>query len=464
MDTLLHEHFMHDKSLYHSIATMVDTLSYHQQAIVGITNGRAPLSEKFKQLCQEANTARGGNLYYPYLGSGLGKGPYVELADGSIKLDLICGIGPHFWGHSNKDIIRESLRASLSDILMQGHLQQNTDAIDLMNVIINLASSGGAKLEHCFLSSIGAMANENALKILFQHKQPADRILCFEQCFSGRTLATAEMTDKAAFRQGLPDTLKVDYIPFYDSTSPKEGTERTIDALESHLQRNPDKYAGMCLELIQGEGGFKVGSKKFFEEIFAVLKRHDIPVWIDEIQTFGRTSKPFAFQHFELDKYVDIITMGKMSQVCATIFSNKLKPNPGLLSQTFTASTTAINVANFLLCDKSFTSLFGKKGKNQQLHNCFVKKLKRLNKKYPEHFQGPYGMGGMIAFTVFNGDMQRTKVFLNDLFDAGVITFIAGSNPARVRFLPPIPILEESHIDEAFDVIESTFKKNLIDE
>ena len=47
------------------------------------------------------------------------------------------------------------------------------------------------------------MANENALKLVFANKAPADRLLAFEHGFAGRTLALASVTDNPT----LIDTL-----------------------------------------------------------------------------------------------------------------------------------------------------------------------------------------------------------------------------------------------------------------
>jgi acetylornithine aminotransferase len=83
--------------------------------------------------------------------------------------------------------------------------------------LTDLACETGAKLEHCFLSTSGAMANENSLKNRFSKEAAAaDRVIAFEHCFAGRTLAAgaAFTADKAAYRQGLPNILNVDYIPF----------------------------------------------------------------------------------------------------------------------------------------------------------------------------------------------------------------------------------------------------------
>ena len=65
------------------------------------------------------------------------------------------------------------------------------------------------------------MANENALKAAFQKRFPANRVLAFEHGFAGRTLALSQVTDKPAYRKGLPETLAVDHIPFFDPARPQ---------------------------------------------------------------------------------------------------------------------------------------------------------------------------------------------------------------------------------------------------
>src|SRR5262245_16861407 len=60
---------------------------------------------------------------YPYVGSGLGNGPFVQLADGSVKWDMINGIGVYPFGHSDPDLLATAIRAAMSDTVMQGNLQ-----------------------------------------------------------------------------------------------------------------------------------------------------------------------------------------------------------------------------------------------------------------------------------------------------------------------------------------------------
>ena len=79
----------------------------------------------------------------------------------------------------------------------------------------------------------------------------------------------------------------------------------------------------------------------FFGVLINCLKDADIPVYIDETQTFGRTTVLFSFQLFDLQDDVDIVSIGKMSQVCATLYRKHLKPKPGLILLTCLAVITS---------------------------------------------------------------------------------------------------------------------------
>jgi len=426
----------------------------------GIQSAKGPeenLKLEYQDLVDRCGKARGANIYYPYLGSGIGNGALVELADGSVKYDFITGIGVHYFGHSDERIVESGIEAALCDTVMQGHLQQNVDQMQLMETFLDLARKNGSSLAHCFLTSTGATANENALKMIFQKNYPANRMLAFKKCFAGRTMALAQMTDKALYRDGLPVAMEVDYLPFYDATDHEGSIKTAVDTLKAHIERFPKSYAGMCLELVQGEGGYFPGSREFFVEIFKVLKENNIAVWIDEVQSFGRTTEPFAFQHFKLDEYVDLVTVGKMSQVCATFFTENYKPRPGLISQTFTSSTSAIHASQVTL-DAMKDGLFGEDGRVMKLHKKFVSEIEALGAKYPGQFTGPFGLGGMVAFTVFEGDLSKTKEFTNKLFENGVISFIAGKNPTRVRFLMPVMAIDENDIVEVAKIIDKTIQ------
>ena len=50
---------------------------------------------KTETLIKTFGKIRGGNLFFPYISSGFGNGSLVQLHDGSIKYDMINGIGVH---------------------------------------------------------------------------------------------------------------------------------------------------------------------------------------------------------------------------------------------------------------------------------------------------------------------------------------------------------------------------------
>lgn len=235
---------------------ILEALAEHQQKITSVRPPQASLAESFQELLGNFGSIRGGNLYFPYLSSGVGNGPFVELKDGSVKLDFITGIGVHGFGHSHPMLVEAGIDAAMTDTVMQGNLQQGCESYDTVKLLTDTANQTGAKLEHCFLSTSGAMANENSLKMAFQKNQPANRVICFEHCFAGRTLCLSQLTDKPKNRVGLPDTIAVDYIPFFDEKDPSGSTARSVACLEELIARFPGKHAIFWAELIQGEGGY----------------------------------------------------------------------------------------------------------------------------------------------------------------------------------------------------------------
>jgi 4-aminobutyrate aminotransferase-like enzyme len=441
-----------DPAIQAAINTILERLSEHQSDL----KAGAPvpeLAESYQARLDQFAQDRGGATFFPYLGSGFGRGALVELGDGRVVYDLITGIGAFPAGHGDPRIGRAQLNAALQDLVIQGNLQQNGDSAEFVRLLVDQAGKGNSGLKHCFLANTGVMAGENSLKIAFQKHAPAHRVLAFEGCFAGRTITFSHITDKPAFREGLPENLCVDYLPFFDPADPEGSTARALSQLQSHLKRHPGQYACMMFELVQGEGGFKVGQRAFFEALMHCCKAHEVAVLIDEVQTFARTPELFAFQYFGLEAYVDVVWIGKASQACATLYSEAYKPRPGLLSQTFTASTSAIAAGQVVVSDLLNGNYYGANGRLNQMHRRFVSCIESANTKLGNRLHGSFGVGGMWAFTLDEGAPARTKAFIQHLFEHGVMSFMAGSAPARVRFLPPILAITNEDMDAVFERI-----------
>ena len=441
-----------------------DAVAEHAGELLGVSPADQSLASEYQALLDRLGATRGGPPFWPYLSSGIGHGPYVELADGSVKLDFIGGIGVHGAGHSDPSMIDAAIDGALEDTVMQGNLQQHPTSIQMSERLLALATQTGASLDHCLLSTSGAMANENALKIALHHKSPADRVIAFDNAFAGRSLAMATITDRPKYRMGLPLALKVDYLPFRDPERPDRSQRWAKDELQRLLDRHPDRYAAFWAEPIAGEGGYYPGSHEFFEAICGPLREANVPIIFDEVQSFSRTTRPFAFQHYGLDQYADIVTVGKITQVCATLYGAAFKPQGPILSQTFTGSSSSISAGLAMLDLMEARHCFGSDGENAKRHEYFAGQLDKLASKYPGLISGPYGEGMMIAFTPGDGSYDQANRLMMTMYDIGLLGFICGGGPTRIRFLPPPAITTIPHIDAAVALLDqslASFQKAL---
>ncbi|MFK7738219.1 MAG: aminotransferase class III-fold pyridoxal phosphate-dependent enzyme [Pirellulaceae bacterium] len=434
-----------------------EALAEYAGKLQGCSAAKPELQGDYDSMLARLAAARGGATYFPYLSSGLGNGPWVELADGSVKLDFITGIGVHGLGHSHPKLLTAGVRSALEDTVMQGNLQQHRPSVDMCERLVSMSQVQGASLAHCLLTTSGAMANENALKIAFHNRDGADRVLTLDNCFAGRTIAMAQLTDRPTYRQGLPTALAVDYLPPADPENSLESQERSLAALDKLLKRHPGKYAALWLELVAGEGGYYAGCTEYFEKLIARAKEDNVLIIFDEVQTFGRLSQPFAFQHFKLDAHADIVTIGKISQLCATLYQAELQPKGPLLSQTFTAASSSLEASLVVLDEMEATGCYGVDGQNMVRHEYFSEQLSALEKKHPGKLSGPHGCGMMVALTPGDGSADAAKALVHALYEEGLMSFVAGGNPARVRFLPPPAVTTKEHIDAAIEIMDRVF-------
>lgn len=454
-----------------SIQTIVQELVRAQGSITAARPASLERRESYLAWLKRQGAVKGRPPLFPYVGSGLGNGPLVQLLDGSVKWDMINGIGVHMFGHSDPDMVATALRAALSDTVMQGNLQFNADSVEIGELLIREATVGtpeSGRGWQAFLTNAGAMANESALKVCFQKKPGAARVIAFADCFMGRSTTMAQIGDSAAGRQGMPLNVLVDYMPFYDPEAGERSIAYALWHLKSYLERYPGQHACFVMELIQGEGGFNVAPKEFLEPLMKLAREHGIPIWIDEVQTFGRTTEMYYSKAIGLMEYADVITIGKMSQVCACLFREDHAPKPGLLSGTFVGSTSALQVGRRALERLRDGGFYGPAGRNAKLQEAFRTRASALVKRHPEWFPpvphpllGPRknfeffcGVGGMMRLTPFGGDKARVMNLLNVLFEEGVIAFYCGHGPYHLRFLPPVGVMQPEQFDPVFEILE----------
>jgi 4-aminobutyrate aminotransferase-like enzyme len=433
--------------------------------ITGVAPPRAELKQSYDDLMARFAAVRGRGLWYPYIGSGAGNGALVELLDGSVKYDMICGIGVHFFGHSDADLIREAVEGGIDDTVKHGNLQSNFEACEFGEVLLAQAKKH-SRLKHVFVSTSGAMANENAVKVCYQKHAPANRVIAFKDCFMGRSVTMCQIGDTAEYRQGVPLSTLVDYMPFWDAdAAARMGKARFIDMGVSHLNQYLDRYPGQhacfIFELMQGEGGFNVGDRDYFKALMDVCRARRVAIWDDEIQCFGRGRRMFAYEHFDLGEYVDVFCVGKMSQACATLYTEEYNPKPGLLSGTFTGEGVSFRVGRRIIERLANGNYYGDSGTIAQHEAAFRKHATALIAKHPALFPAVPnqadligGIGGMMRLTPYGGKKDKIMAACKACFDEGVIVFYCGHGPYHLRMLPPLGVMNLEDWPKVFECLE----------
>ena len=413
-----------------------------------ITPPHRLLQKDYLYLIQQIGKFRGRGLFYPYLGAGRGKGVYVELLDGSVKMDLLGGVGVQILGHSHPEIQKAVLKAGFSDVLMQGHLLLNKEYLQLSCRLVELAQKN-SRLKYVWLTTSGSMAGENALKMVRQKNTPRRKILTFDHAFAGRTTLMAEITGNPKVREDLPAYNEVLRIPFYNPQNPKQ----SLEVLKSHLKKEGDNICVFVFEIVLGEGGYKSAPPEFFISLFKECRKYDIALWVDEVQTFLRTGRFFAFEKWGLGSYIDICTVGKGLQLAATFFTEQYKPRPGLVSGTVSSSTPSLS-SGLKILEILYEGYMGEKGAIAETQKLFINLFEELKKKSLIKDYDVFGL--MAAFSLWDCSEQNTQNFLKSLFHNGVIAFSCGRNPYRVRFLIPA-VISSKEIKELKTALLKTF-------
>ncbi|MEM1329982.1 MAG: aminotransferase class III-fold pyridoxal phosphate-dependent enzyme [Planctomycetota bacterium] len=456
-----------DEAVSNAIDTLVTTIAAKNATI---TDARGPIDgkrESYEAFMERAAAVKGRGLLYPYVGSGAGNGPLIELADGSVKWDMISGIGVHFFGHGDPGLMRASIEASTEASLKHGNLQSNAGAYEFGEALLREAKKN-SRLAHAFITTSGAMANESAIKVCYQKHFPASRVLAFKHCFMGRSVTMCQIGDSAAGRLGIPLTTQVDYMPFWNEEAVEKvgGKQAFIDHACWRLQQYIDRYPGMhacfIFELVQGEGGFNVSDRDYLVALMDICKANGIAVWDDEIQSFGRTTRMFAYEYYDLGDYVDVFCVGKMTQACATLYTEEYNPKPGLLSGTFTGAGVEFAAGTQIIDRLADGDYYGDDGRIARHHAEFVKHVRAMADRHPDWFpKTPFvddivgGVGGMMRMTPFGGEKKPMADACHALFDEGVIMFYCGHGPFHLRMLPPLGVMKMEDWPRVFERVEA---------
>jgi len=453
MANLIGHQISESQTLGKMVTDLVGQVEQLQAQITGVRPPHPEHAAQGHKLMADFGAVRGRPLYYNYIGTGAGRGAYVELEDGSVKLDLINGIGIHLMGHGHPRVTAAAVRGALSDIVNQGNLQPNREYGQILQKITALAGKR-SKLKYGWLSTCGTMANETALKICRQKKTPARMVLSFQNAFAGRSTMMAELTDNPAYRQGLPEYHEILRLPFYDKRDP-QSSAKTLNVLKDHVAKHSGNICCFCFEPMLGEGGYQAAPREFFVPLLEFCKNNGIPIWADEVQTFSRTGELFAFETLDLGQYVDVCTIAKTAQVGVTLYTEEFNPKPGLIAGTFSGASAALSAGIEILEMLTTGNYLGPKGRILEIHQKFMAMFHELNTTTCKgKLNDGGGMGLMIAVTPLDGKKEQVETLLKKMFEKGMIAFSCGKDPVRIRFLVPA-VIQDQDIEVAKKILEA---------
>lgn len=218
-------------------------------------------------------------------------------ADGKRFLDMFGGIATLALGHCHPKVV--------AALKQQGeklwHISNGYYIEPQIQLAEKLTALSG--MPRAFFCNSGGEANEAALKLTRRYfdevkKQPERfEIICFDNSFHGRTLATTAATGQKKYQAGYePLPAGFTHVPFGDLAAVEK-------AIGPHT-------AAIWAEPIQGEGGVKVAPKGFLKGLRELCDKHGLLLLLDEVQTgMGRTGKWFAFQHEGIKP--DVVTLAK---------------------------------------------------------------------------------------------------------------------------------------------------------
>lgn len=274
-------------------------------------------------------------------------GPFCTDVDGNVLLDFTSHVAAAPLGYNNP-LITDRLRAfDLPDPTKIAGQDFYTGSpgtpedpelpgpTQLMDRLREITSE--YELDRVFLSNAGAEAVENAMKICYD-ATGGTRGITFEGGFHGRTLGALSLNrSKSVQRKGYPELAGITDVPYCtDRTCTPESCDcgffrgggsalsTKLDPETGHLP--VEDLAYLILEPIQGEGGYRIPSEAFMEEVREVCDEHDVLVIADEIQTgLGRTGKMWGSDHFPIEP--DVITCAKGLRVGATVSRSEVFPD-----------------------------------------------------------------------------------------------------------------------------------------
>jgi acetylornithine/N-succinyldiaminopimelate aminotransferase len=354
-----------------------------------------------------------------------GKGSFLYDTKGKKYLDFVQGIAVNCLGHSNSHLIKSIYKQSKK----LWHISNVFTIPEQERLARRLTQKTFA--DFVAFQNSGAEATEAAIKFARRYfyskgKKKKNRVLCINNSFHGRTLATIFASNSKKAIEGFgPKVDGFDHFNFGDHKS----LEKSIT----------NRTAAIMVETIMGEGGIKVIPDYCLVGLRKLCNKKNILLILDEVQCgIGRSGKFFAFEHAKIKP--DIVPIAKGIgggfPIGAVLVNKKVASGmkPGTHGSTFGGNPLAMSAGNAVMdvmFKKDFLSNVTKNGKY------FLKELNKLKEKYPKIIKEIRGKGLLIGLCLHKDQTN----FIKKLLDNNLLTVRAGENV--VRLLPPLNVTKK---------------------
>jgi 4-aminobutyrate aminotransferase/(S)-3-amino-2-methylpropionate transaminase len=329
---------------------------------------------------------------------------------------------------------------------------------------LNELTPGKFKKKSALFNS-GAEALENAVKIA-RHYTKRQAVVVFEHGYHGRTNLTMAMTAKnMPYKEGFgPFTPEVYRMPMAYPYRHEGNIEHALDEVLHKIEKEigGKNLAAICIEPIQGEGGFIVPPKGFLPGLAKYAKEVGAVFIADEVQTgFARTGQMFACEDENVEP--DLITTAK--GIAGGLPLAAVTGRAEIMDEIHPSGLGGTYGGNPIACAAALGAIETIQSEKlvdraNQIGKIMVDALTAMQKKYPVIGE-VRGRGAMIAIELVqpgskepNGEVMGKVVKYAQ--SKGVLFLTAGTYGNVLRFLPPLVISDEL-VKDAMSVLDEAF-------
>jgi 4-aminobutyrate aminotransferase/(S)-3-amino-2-methylpropionate transaminase len=402
------------------------------------------------------------------------KGSIIIDADGRELIDFAGGIGVNNAGHGVPEIIEAIKNQADKFIHASFNVSVYEQYLDLTEKLCEILPHGEATKVMLTLS--GAESVENAIKIARAVTGKAG-IICYDGSFHGRTMMAMTLTSNVKYKEGAgpyaPEVYRLEY-PYYKPSMNARMTQDEFDDLmimKLHKTFSSTvsitQTAAIIMELVQGEGGFTVASKKYVQYLRKFCTENNIFLIFDEVQSgFGRTGKWAAYEHYGVtpDLSTWAKSMGGGMPMGAVIGKAEIMDaiKPGLIGGTYAGGPLGCvaSLASINYMQKNDINAAGEK-----VGKVVRDRFNQLKAKYPKNITDVRGLGAMMAIEFFNPttgipDGVSTKAIVDKCLAKGLIVITSGTYGNCIRILSPL-FIEDEILEKGLAILEETIKEVL---